>query len=130
MSLKCRSMGLFRRRNPKSLGDEGEALAATYLKRLGYVLVAQNYRGAGGELDIICRDGDTMVFVEVKTRSSSRYGGAAWAVPPAKRQQVAKVARHYLVANDLDGQVPCRFDVVLVDAASEPYQVTHIPAAF
>ncbi len=123
-------MGLFRRRNPKTLGGEGEALAAEHLQRLGYLVVAQNYRGAGGELDIICRDGDTMVFVEVKTRSSSRYGGAAWAIPPAKRQQVAKVARHYLVANELDGRVACRFDVVLVDAEQKPYRVTHIPAAF
>lgn len=123
-------MGLFRRRNGKSLGGTGEDLAAGHLGDLGYRVLARNYRGAGGELDLVCRDGDTVVFVEVKARSSSRYGGAAWAVPPAKRQQVAKVARHYLVANGLDGTVACRFDVVLVDAGVEPFKVTHIPDAF
>ncbi len=123
-------MGLFHRRNTKVLGGVGEDLAARHLEARGYAVVARNYRGAGGELDLICRDGDTLVFVEVKARTSSRFGGAACAVPPAKCRQVAKVARHYLAANGLDGKVACRFDVVLVDAGREPFEVTHIPSAF
>lgn len=114
----------------RRLGREAEALACRYLEGNGLEVVARNYRALRGELDIICRDGDFWVFVEVKARSTDRYGGAAWAVPRAKQEQVAKVARHYLMANGLYGNAPCRFDVVLVDAEKSPYRVTHVPNAF
>ncbi|MBI5136173.1 MAG: YraN family protein [Nitrospirae bacterium] len=123
-------MGWLPRRNPKALGGAGEEAAARHLAGLGFEVVARNYRGAGGELDMICRDGDTLVFVEVKARGSDRFGGAPWAVPPAKRRQVAKVARAYLTERALYGKVPCRFDVVLIDAGRTPFGVTHIPGAF
>jgi putative endonuclease len=116
---------------PKAnLGRNGELAAAAYLKAAGLDLIARNYRGAGGELDIICKDGETLVFVEVKARRSDRFGGAPWAISPAKCRQVAKVARHYLVENDLYDKTSCRFDVVLIDAAVTPFGVTHIPNAF
>jgi len=122
---------LFGAGKPKAnLGRDGESAAAAHLKAAGFDLIARNYRGAGGELDIICRDGEILVFVEVKARRSSRFGGAPWAISSAKCRQVAKVARHYLVENDLYGQTPCRFDVVLIDAAVTPFGVTHIPDAF
>jgi putative endonuclease len=114
----------------RALGASAERAACRHLKARGLTVVDRNYRALRGELDIICRDGDAWVFVEVKARSSDRFGGAPWAVPPAKRRQVAKVARHYLLARGLYGTVPCRFDVVLVDAARRPYQVTHIADAF
>jgi putative endonuclease len=114
----------------RALGARAEKAACGYLARRGMAVVARNYRALRGELDIICRDGDAWVFVEVKARTSDRFGGAPWAVPPTKRRQVAKVARHFLLSRGLYGVVPCRFDVVLVDAGRRPYQVTHIADAF
>lgn len=113
-----------------TLGRSAEQAACNLLVAKGLAVVDRNYRALRGELDIICRDGDAWVFVEVKARSSARYGGAPWAVPPAKREQVGKVARHYLLTKGLYGRVPCRFDVVLVDAGSLPYRMTHIANAF
>jgi putative endonuclease len=114
----------------RRLGQSAERAACRHLKGRGLSVVARNYRALRGELDIICRDGEAWVFVEVKARSSDRYGGAEWAVPPAKRRQVAKVARHFLLTRGLYGEVPCRFDVVLVDAGARPLRVTHIENAF
>jgi putative endonuclease len=117
--------------NPRqALGREAEGAACRHLERGGMKVIERNYRALRGELDIICRDGDDWVFVEVKARSSDTFGGAAYSVPPAKRRQVARLARHYLTAKGMLGRVGCRFDVVLVDAARRPYDVTHIPDAF
>jgi putative endonuclease len=112
------------------LGADAERAACRHLKRRGLSVVARNYRALRGELDIICRDGEAWVFVEVKARSSDRFGGPEWAVPPSKRRQVAKLARHYLSERGLYGEVPCRFDVVLVDAGTRPFRLTHIENAF
>jgi len=117
-------------RDPKSLGREAENLAAAHLAGRGIKVVTRNYRALRGEVDIIGKDGDTWVFVEVKARSSRRYGGAAFAVPQAKQAQISKVASHYLLTNGLIGKAGCRFDVVLVDAATTPYGITHVPNAF
>lgn len=114
----------------QELGKNAETLACNHLKRKGFDIVSRNYRALRGEVDIICKDRDDWVFVEVKARSSNRFGGAAAAIPRSKQEQVAKVASHYLMANGLYGEVACRFDVVLVDAGTRPYRVTHIPNAF
>jgi len=114
----------------QTLGRAAEGAACRHLKARGMQVVERNYRALRGELDIICKDGDDWVFVEVKARTSDAFGGAAYSVPPAKRRQVAKVARHYLAARGMLDRVGCRFDVVLVDAGRRPYQVTHIPDAF
>jgi len=118
------------RQEARRLGQDAEDLACRHLQGLGLVVVARNYRAGRGELDIVCQDGDAVVFVEVKARSSHGFGGAAWAVSPAKRSQVGRAAKRYLVDKGLYGQVPCRFDVVLVDSARMPYGVTHISNAF
>jgi putative endonuclease len=114
----------------RTLGRAAEQAACDHLRARGLTVVRRNYRALRGELDIICRDGDAWVFVEVKARTSDAFGGAAFAVPPDKRRQVAKVARHFLVAHGLLDRVDCRFDVVLVDAGGAPMRVTHIPDAF
>jgi putative endonuclease len=117
--------------NPRqTLGRAAEQAACAHLKARGMTVVERNYRALRGELDIICRDGADWVFVEVKARTSDAFGGAAFAVPPAKRRQVARLARHYLTSRGMLGRVGCRFDVVLVDAGRKPYDVTHIPDAF
>jgi len=97
-------------------GAAAEQLAADYLSAHGLRVVARNYRVRGGEVDLICEDGAALVFVEVRLRSSERFGGAAASIGAAKRQRVILAARHYLVANGRRaGNRPCRFDAVLLD---------------
>ena len=94
-------------------GEDAENLAGAFLQRAGLKLVARNYRCRFGEIDRIVRDGDTLVFVEVRMRSSDRYGGAAASVTAAKRARLLRAARHYLAK--VAHAPACRFDVVLVN---------------
>ena len=95
------------------LGKRGEDLACRELERRGYAIVARRYRRRGGELDIIARDGATLVFVEVKTREGRAFGEAAEAVTPFKRRRIAQLALDYMMRHHLSG-CPCRFDVVSI----------------
>jgi putative endonuclease len=94
------------------LGREGERLAADFLRQRGHVIIEQNYRKKYGEIDIITKDGDTLVFVEVKTRKDQRYDGAA-AVTPKKQRQITKIALEYMSRQP--PQTTARFDVVCVN---------------
>jgi putative endonuclease len=96
-----------------ALGRTGEDLACRELERRGYAIVARRYRRRSGELDIIARDGDTIVFVEVKARHGHAFGHAAEAVGFAKRRRMAQLAKGYVIRHRLTGR-PCRFDVVSV----------------
>ena len=95
------------------LGESGEAIAARALRRAGYRILAERYTCPLGEVDLVARDGDTLVFVEVKTRSSADRYPPGEAVDRRKQRQVARVAEHYLAAIRA-GDVPCRFDVVAI----------------
>ena len=96
----------------KKLGHEGEVYAVHFLKSLGYSIVEQNYKNRIGEIDIIARDGDTIVFVEVKTRESIAWGYHFEAVNMRKRKKIANVALMYLKRLK---EIPhCRFDVVSI----------------
>ena len=97
----------------QTLGKIGEDLACRELERRGYAIVARRYRLRGGELDIIARDGQTMVFVEVKARVGRRFGGAVDAVTRFKRHRLARLALDYLTRYRLTGRA-CRFDVVSI----------------
>jgi putative endonuclease len=95
-------------------GAAAEALAADYLAARGLEVVVRNYRCRGGEIDLIAHDRDTVVFVEVRLRSSSRFGGAAASITAAKQRRLKRAAGHYLAS--LGAEPPCRFDAVLLDA--------------
>src|SRR6195256_4990930 len=95
------------------LGKIGEDLACQELERRGYAIVARRYRRRGGELDIIARDGTTMVFVEVKTREGRAFGEASEAVTAQKRLTITRLALDYLMRHRLT-DCPCRFDVVSI----------------
>jgi putative endonuclease len=95
------------------LGARAEALATDYLARQGLVLVVRNFRTRRGEIDIIARDRDTLVFVEVRMRSRAAYGGAAASITPAKRARLLAAAQAYL--GTLAREPPCRFDAILLD---------------
>jgi len=94
------------------LGQRGEDLAASYLQKQGYKIIQRNYKTMIGEIDIIARDGDDLVFIEVKTRESLEYGHPFESVNKNKRRKIANVAMLYL--KRLKDIPPCRFDVVSV----------------
>ena len=98
-------------------GDEAERIAAGYLQRKGLALIETNYRCRWGEIDLVLRDRDTTVFIEVKLRRSRSFGGAAYSVTPRKQARIIAAARHYLAGKK---EMPCRFDVVLLDRLKPP----------
>lgn len=93
-------------------GREAEEQAARHLERCGQRVVERNFRVRGGEIDLICRDGRTLVFVEVRQRSRGDFGGAAASITAVKRQRIILAARHYLAGK---AECDCRFDCVLID---------------
>ena len=94
----------------QDIGRDAEARAENLLMREGLRPVARNYRCRGGEIDLIMRDGEHLVFVEVRYRSESTYGGAAGSIGAHKQRRLILAARHYLLSSGWPG--PCRFDVV------------------
>ncbi len=110
-------------------GQKAEDLAARHLKRRGYKIVARNYRTRAGEIDIIAREGPSLVFIEVKGRQSTRYGSAKAAVTARKQHQVAKMALWYLKETDQMG-VKARFDVVAVTQKDEGATIEIVRNAF
>jgi len=99
-------------------GARAEALAAEFLARRGLAIVARNFRTRMGEIDLIARDREMLVFVEVRKRRSDAYGGAAASITPAKRARLVAAAQVYLAT--LGREPPCRFDAVLIDGALPP----------
>jgi putative endonuclease len=103
-------------------GTRGEKLAARFLRRQGYKILYRNFRGRrGGELDLVCRDHDTLVFVEVKTRGSEDFGRPIETLRSDQRQRIARGALTWLRMLD-DPDILFRFDVVevLLPADAEP----------
>ncbi len=100
------------------LGQSAEASAEAFLVKQGLAPVARNWRCRFGEIDLIMQDGATRVFVEVRLRSRSDFGGAAASVTPAKQRKLLAAARQYL--SGLQTLPLCRFDVVALDGSSAP----------
>jgi putative endonuclease len=105
-------------------GRRAEDLAAELLSREGLTVLERNFRAKCGEIDLVARDGDEVVFVEVRARASMSFGGAAASVDRVKRAKLVRAARVWLSARGWTG--PCRFDVVAFEGAS----AERIPAAF
>jgi putative endonuclease len=100
----------------KIIGRSGEDRAAKHLAKQGYAILERNYTAPQGELDLIAMDGDTLVFVEVKTRRGNAYGAPELAVDQRKQERMVKAALGYLKHKKLH-QMPCRFDVVAISGA-------------
>lgn len=100
----------------KQLGRSGEEAAAAYLRSLGFAILRRNLRGPGGEIDIVARDGEVVVFVEVKARGSAAFGSALGAVNARKRRRIRAVAEDYLQFFAPDAKA--RFDVLAIDGTS------------
>ena len=109
----------------------GEALAAQHLEEHGYQILEHNYRSRSGEIDLIAKQGKRIVFVEVKTRRTLKFGVPQAAVTPTKQKKISKLALRYLQTHKLL-DVPCRFDVVAIVLSSKStlVQLNHIENAF
>lgn len=94
------------------IGAAGEETAARYLLARGLQILVRNFRIKGGEIDLVCRDGGVTVFVEVRRRARTDYGGAAASITYRKQQRLILAARHWLARH---GECACRFDCVLID---------------
>ena len=102
----------------KQSGKQAETLAAQYLARQGLRVIAQNFHCRGGEIDLVCRDGKVLVFVEVRLRRNASYGGAAASITATKQARIILAARHYLSAHSAT-ESDCRFDCILLDGLEE-----------
>lgn len=101
-----------------ALGKSGETFACRELERRGYAIVERRFRTRYGEIDIVARDGDTLVFVEVKARRSIRFGTPVDAVTPFKQRRILRMAAEYVLLHGVCN-ASCRFDVVSVLFGSE-----------
>lgn len=119
------------RTSTQQRGDAAEAQARQYLERHGLRLLAQNWRCRVGELDLVMLDADTVVFVEVRYRRHSAWGGAAESVDARKREKLSRAAQHFLQQEARWAKYPCRFDVIAITADSQaPAQLDWIQNAF
>lgn len=123
--------GLYRRRRQLlgGTGRRGEAEAAAYLVQRGYEILACGYRGAGGELDLVARQGMGLVFVEVKSAGAGALGHPEERVDAAKRAHLVRVARHYCQHHQVEDR-ELRFDVIAVELGAGDPRITHLQDAF
>ena len=112
-----------------NLGRRGEEAAVAYLESRGYVVLERNWRHRQLELDVVCRDADTIIFVEVRTRGEGSLAAAGQTLDEAKMSKLRKAASHYLSENEL-WDSPCRFDFVAVTAAGGELAIEHVEDAF
>ncbi|MDR1368011.1 MAG: YraN family protein [Candidatus Accumulibacter sp.] len=96
-------------------GRHAEQIAARFLEKRALSVIERNYRCKVGEIDLICKDGASLVFVEVRLRKNSAFGGAAASITPDKQRKIARAAQHYLTAKRKIGVI-CRFDCVVLDS--------------
>lgn len=113
--------------NKRKIGTDYELVAAEYLKKKGYTILERNYRNPHGEIDIIARDGDTIVFCEIKYRAGKRYGDPLEAVDARKQRRISKVALYYTAGSKAPQNVFYRFDVIGIHGDG---RIEHIENAF
>jgi putative endonuclease len=114
----------------RALGRAGEELAARHLEARGFRIVARNIHLRHAELDLVAMDGAALVFVEVRLRSSARFGSAEESVDARKQARLARAAAELLARGGLPRHARVRFDVVAIDASVAPPRIRHIADAF
>ena len=116
--------------NKKVTGDRGENIAADYLVNEKFEIIKRNYRYGHGEIDIVAKDNDVLVFIEVKTRKNLEFGPPELAVTKNKQSQIRRIAQAYLVENEIS-DIDCRIDVVAILLKKNlPPKINHIKNAF
>ena len=118
-----------RKMQKKELGKKGEELAFRFLKKRGYRIIEKNYSCKMGEMDLIATEKDTLVFIEVKTRTSTLFGPPQLAVNSSKQRQLSKVALNFLKEKNLE-DVRARFDVVAILVGPKGEEIELIKDAF
>ncbi|MDE7439804.1 MAG: YraN family protein [Clostridia bacterium] len=108
----------------KKLGAQGEKQACRYLEKSGYKILESNYKNPFGEVDIIAQKGDTVAFIEVKTRLSENYGAPSEAVNRKRRNKYIQAAKYYFYGKEID--VTVRFDIIEIFRG----EINHIENAF
>jgi len=116
--------------SPSVVGQGAERLAEGFLARRGLTLVARNYRCRRGEIDLVMRDAGTLVFVEVRRRSSRAFGGALDSVDARKRARLVAATEHFLMTRRIGDDRPCRFDVVAIDGRPPHTAIEWVRDAF
>ncbi|MGE5708074.1 MAG: YraN family protein [Bacteroidota bacterium] len=111
-----------------NLARIGETMAAEYLESQGFHIIARNFRRKTGEIDLIALDHETLVFVEVKSRRSTRFGTGGEAITAQKQQRIARTAAHYLLR--YPEPPACRFDAVIIDFSTPLPRIEHLKDAF
>ena len=112
----------------QEVGKEGEEIATKYLNSSGYKILTRNFRGSHGEIDIIAKERNQIIFVEVKARTNLKYGRPAEAVTKTKQVHIEKTAKYYIYKNKLEHK-EIRFDVVEVYFLDGKYRIKHIKNA-
>ena len=115
--------------NKSLIGKEGEKLAHDYLVKEGYEIVETNYRFGRGEIDIIVKKDQILIFVEVKTKKFGDFGDPINWINRRKQRQIGAIAKGYLYENDITN-VDCRFDVITLNYDDGAYKINHIENAF
>jgi len=114
----------------RAFGESIEKCAVEYLSKKKLKLVTKNYLCKMGEIDIIARDGQDLVFIEVRYRKSELYGGSAASVDKKKQRRVILAADHYLQKHKLTNKIACRFDVIAITGNLDKLDINWIKAAF
>jgi putative endonuclease len=117
------------RESAAARGKTGEEIARSYLEGLGLVILRMNYRFHRAEVDIIAREGDVLVFCEVKLRRTDRYGSPEESVNFRKQEQIRRAAEGYLAEHRIRDRA-CRFDVVAIQQSAGGGEIRHIRNAF
>jgi putative endonuclease len=112
-----------------ALGQEGENIARDFLEKKGYYIVETNYRFGRGEIDIIARKNETLIFIEVKTKKYGDFGDPLEWINRKKQKQLGTVAKGYLYEKDIEN-VDCQFDVIALEYENGAYKINHIEDAF
>jgi len=111
-------------------GDAAEERACRHLERSGFTVAERNFRTRGGEIDIVARKGDLLVFVEVRSREVPGFGTPEESVTPAKRRRIVAAARRYLSNVPASSWREARFDVIAIEGVENAAVIRHYPAAF
>ncbi|MDO8738533.1 YraN family protein [Candidatus Deferrimicrobium sp.] len=114
----------------KAQGDAAEERARRHLEGAGFTIVERNFRTRVGEIDIVARKGDVLVFVEVRSREDADFGTPEESVTPAKRRRIVSAARQYLSSVPPSSWREARFDVIAIEGSGNATELRHYPAAF
>lgn len=121
---------MMKKRSGHTIGDQGERHAEEYLTQRGLSLIECNYRCRYGEIDLIMREHDYIVFVEVKQRKHARFGSPLEMVSPSKQEKLRLAAQHYIASNKVSAHQPMRFDVVGIVSGTVKPDVQWVQNAF